>query len=135
MNKIIKYKVQNVLNEGFQNVHKLTHTHIVSIPAFNFYLNNNPPFDFDATAVYTVTVGCTDSNSETGTGDITVNLTPNPSPDIPSLPTGVSVSETAAIGFKVYDVTVTDTDPFTCVIDAQGPTAATFSISNPTSKY
>jgi hypothetical protein len=45
--------------------------------SFNFYLNNNPPFDFDATAVYTVTVGCTDSNSETGTGDITVNLTPN----------------------------------------------------------
>lgn len=128
------YKALNVLNTQFQSLHKIERTHI-SILAFNFYLNHNPPFDFDVNAVYIVTVACTDSNSETGTGDITVNLTPNPSPDISGLPTGVSVSETAALGVKVYDVTVTDTDPFTCVIDAQSPTADTFSISNPTSKY
>lgn len=76
-----------------------------------------------------MTIQCDDSTGNTSTGDIIVKLTSNQSPAISGLPTTASISENAPIGYKVYTLTVTDseTNPFTCELT---PDDGTFKIHN-----
>ncbi|XP_060085191.1 cadherin-related tumor suppressor-like [Ylistrum balloti] len=95
---------------------------------YNVYLSTNPGFEYDTVSVYTLTIVCTDQNGNAATDSITVNILPNTPPTISGLPTSITINEGTTTTTLAHNITVTDADPFTCIIGTTTPASAPFSI-------
>ncbi|OWF38515.1 Protein dachsous [Mizuhopecten yessoensis] len=85
---------------------------------YNFFMTSNPGFEHDDDNLYTVTITCTDSNSEAASGDISVNILPNTPPTIAGMPAFENVLEGESVTRLVYTISVSDveSDTYTCAI-------------------
>ncbi|XP_069105729.1 protein dachsous-like [Argopecten irradians] len=102
---------------------------------YNVYLSTNPGFEYDTVQQYTLTIVCTDVNGNAASSTITVNILPNSPPAISGMPTSVTVGEGTLTSTLIYNISVTDTDSFTCVIGTTTPASAPFSINYGTYVY
>lgn len=83
--------------------------------------------DYDTTSSYSLTIECMDSNLESNTYAIDVDVIKNQAPVIGSLPGSTSVTEGDAPG-KIFGFTATDTDSFGCTLTSTTPAGGPFSV-------
>lgn len=86
---------------------------LISVVAYEVYLNANPGLDFATTSSYTIDVTCSDAWGS-DTESITVSVTQNAAPSMSGFPASVSITESDAGGSGIYTIGVTDTDTFAC---------------------
>lgn len=98
-----------------------------SFSEYKVQLDANANLNYAVVPSYTVGVTCNDSSGGADTKDLIVNIVDNASPVVTLSTTIKSISEIIALEDKLCDLTVVDTDPFTCNFSAV-PDPAPFDI-------
>lgn len=94
---------------------------------WNIYLTNFPNLNFAVTPSYSITIECQDDALKSDTMVLDVGVNENSAPVISDLPSSESVTEGQAPG-NIYDMVVTDADPYTCAIQTMAPAGGPFDI-------
>ncbi|KAK3578899.1 hypothetical protein CHS0354_035519 [Potamilus streckersoni] len=93
-------------------------------------LSNSAGFNYDSTPSYTLTVTCTDINTESASASIQVNINPDQAPTITDPPSAVQISENTVALTPLYQLTVTDheDDSMYCNLTEVNPESNSFAM-------
>ncbi|XP_060559080.1 uncharacterized protein LOC132719330 [Ruditapes philippinarum] len=128
----------NVIDPDGSDVTSCTHSgdsgefdirqNIADNTLFELYVLTGGGIEYDTLPSFTLSVSCTDTQSEIGTTNILIDVIPNQPPSVTPATSPISVNENIDVQTQLYTPNVSDVenDPFVCDVKYSNPTSSIF---------